>query len=56
MAADPSFLAAAFAEAEARHGTLATFLEAHLGLSGHRLARLAASLLTEDDPGGANSA
>lgn len=45
MAADPDFLAAAFAEAEARHGALDAFLEAGLGLSAARRASLAASLL-----------
>jgi len=52
MAADPNFLAAAFAEAEARHGAIDAFLEAGLGLSGARQARLAASLLTEASTGG----
>jgi len=47
MAADPDFLASAFAEARARHGALETFLEAGLRLSPQRRASLAASLLTE---------
>lgn len=45
MAADPQFLAAAFAETEARHGAIETFLESGLGLGASRGARLAAALL-----------
>lgn len=49
MAADPNFLAAAFAEAEARHCTIDAFAEAGLGLTPVRRAALAAALL-EDGP------
>jgi len=45
MAADPKFLAAAFAEAEARHGAIETFLDAGLGLVASSRARLADALL-----------
>ncbi|WP_368416381.1 tyrosine-protein phosphatase [Falsiroseomonas sp.] len=47
MAADPRFLAAAFAEAEARHGTIDAFAQAGLGLTPARRAALAAALLAD---------
>jgi protein-tyrosine phosphatase len=49
LASDASYIEAAFAEMEARHGTVEAYLKAELGVTDEELATLRASLLEQSN-------